>query len=93
MLLEFVDKVLVHGPDFSSGERVVAVDVYLRFIGNFTIPAPELTPEELAEQERLRAKRAATRQRHKRYREKKRKAALEAKQAALAEKEPENMDT
>ena len=93
MLLEFVDKVLVHGPDFSSGERVVVVDVYLRFIGNFTIPAPELTPEELAEQERLRARQKAARQRQKRHREKKRKAALEAKQAALAEKEPENMDT
>ena len=83
MLLEFVDKVLVHKADYSSGERVVAVDVYLRFIGNFAIPMPELTPEEKAGQERLRERREKSRLRHKRYRDRKRQEEL----AARAEKE------
>ena len=57
MLHEFVDKVIVHEADKSSGERVQQVDIYLNFIGNFTIPGSEpqpLTPEEqAAEEERL----------------------------------------
>ena len=39
MLNEFVDKVFVHEADKSSGERVQKIDVYLRFIGNFDVPA------------------------------------------------------
>jgi hypothetical protein len=57
MLHEFVNKVIVHEADKSSGERVQQVDIYLNFIGNFIIPGSEpvpLTPEEeAAERERL----------------------------------------
>jgi hypothetical protein len=51
MLNEFVDRVLVHEADKSTGERIQQVDVYLNFIGNFKAPKEEipLTPEEIAE--------------------------------------------
>ena len=71
MIYEFVDKILVHAPDRSTGDRTQEVDIYLKFIGKFDVPMPELTPEELAEQERLRKRRANSRERTKRYSEKK----------------------
>ena len=89
MLLEFVDKVLVHKAEYHGVERVMAVDVYLNFIGNFDVPeppAPELTPEELAEQERIKVQREKSRLRHLRYRQRKRQEKLEAQQKALVEK-------
>jgi len=49
MILEFVDKIVVHAPDHSTGERTQEVDIYLKFIGKFDVPLPEPTPEELAE--------------------------------------------
>ena len=61
MLHEFIDKVLVHEADRSTGERVQQVDIYLNFVGQFVIPDTEpvpLTPEEqLAEEARLAKKR------------------------------------
>ena len=61
MLHEFVDKVIVHEADRSTGERVQRVDIYLNFVGHFIIPGAEpgpLTPEEqVAEEERLAKKR------------------------------------
>ncbi len=47
MIYEFVDKILVHAPDKSSGERVQEVEIYLKFIGKFHVPQPEPTVEEL----------------------------------------------
>ncbi|MBQ9347191.1 MAG: recombinase family protein, partial [Oscillibacter sp.] len=96
MLLEFVDKVLVHKAEYHGIERTMVVDVYLRFIGNFDVPeppAPELTPEELAEQERIREKREKSRLRHLRYRQRKRQEKLEAQQKALAEMKGESETT
>jgi len=61
MLHEFVDKVIVHEADRSTGERVQQVDIHLNFVGHFIIPGTEpqqLTPEEqVAEEERLAKKR------------------------------------
>ena len=74
MILEFVDKIVVHAPDRSSGERMQEVDIYLKFIGKFDVPLPEPTPEELAEQERLRKKREKQREYSQRSREKKKRA-------------------
>ena len=74
MILEFVDKIVVHAPDRSSGERMQEVDIYLKFIGKFDVPLPEPTPEELAEQERLRKKREKQREYSRRSREKKKRA-------------------
>ena len=71
MIYEFVDKILVHAPERSTGDRTQEVDIYLKFIGKFDVPMPEPTPEELAEQERLRKRRANSRERTKRYSEKK----------------------
>ena len=77
MIFEFVDKIVVHAPDRSSGERMQEVDIYLKFIGKFDVPLPEPTPEELAEQERLRKKREKQREYSRRSREKKKRAAAQ----------------
>ena len=74
MILEFVDKIVVHAPDRSSGERTQEVDIYLKFIGKFDVPLPEPTPEELEEQEQLRKKREKQREYARRHREKKKRA-------------------
>ena len=70
---EFVDRVIVHAPDRSTGERVQEVDVYLKFIGKFDIPQPEPTAEELEKLEKDRQRRAYNR-------EKSRRCALRKKQ-------------
>jgi len=80
MIYEFVDKIVVHAPDKSSGERVQEVDIYLKFIGKFDIPMPEPTPEELAEEEQRRKRRAYAREWYQRKKEEKRQAALTAEQ-------------
>ena len=80
MINEFVDKIVVHEADRSSGERVQEVDIYLKFIGKFDVPIPEPTPEELAEQEQLRKKRAKKAEYNRRYMAKRRQKALEAQQ-------------
>ena len=69
MIYEFVDKILVHAPDRSTGDRTQEVDIYLKFIGKFDVPMPEPTPEELAEMEKQRKRRAYYRERGKRQRE------------------------
>ncbi len=71
MIYEFVDKILVHAPDRSAGDRTQEVDIYLKFIGKFDVPLPEPTPEELAKQEKLRKQRAYYRERSKRERDRK----------------------
>ena len=43
MLNEFVEKILVHEADYSSGERVQEVEIYLNFIGKFELPVKEPT--------------------------------------------------
>lgn len=61
MVYEFVDKIIVHEADKSTGERIQQVDIYLKYVGKLNVPMPELTPEERKEQERLRKKRAESR--------------------------------
>ena len=70
MINEFVDKILVHKPDYSTGERVQEVEIYLKFIGKFKLPEPEPTPEELAAQELARELCAKRAEYNKRYNEK-----------------------
>lgn len=74
MIFEFVDKILVHAPEKIDGERTMEIDIYLKFIGKFDIPMPEPTPEELAEMEAQRKKRAANREKY--YRKKERQKLL-----------------
>ena len=79
MIFEFVDKILVHAPEKIDGERTMEIDIYLKFIGKFDIPMPEPTPEELAEMEAQRKKRAANREKY--YRKKERQRLLIQQQA------------
>jgi hypothetical protein len=86
MLNEFVQKILVHAPDKSSGERVQEVDVYLNFIGKFDLPIEEEAPptqEELAAQEKRRKRLARQREANRRFYAK-RKAEAEWKKAVEA---------
>lgn len=78
MILEFVDKIVVHAPDRSTGERTQEVDIYLKFIGKFDMPLPEPTPEELAAHEALLKKREKQREYTRRHREKKKRAAAQS---------------
>lgn len=64
MINEFIDKIFVHSPERVDGDRVQEVEIYLKFIGRFDLSEPELTPEEIAEQERLRKERIRSRERY-----------------------------
>ena len=81
MLNEFIEKIVVHSPVWNEGERTQEVEFYFNFIGKFDIPAPELTPEEIAEIELRDKKRRMNRIYHQRSRERK-KARLLAEQQA-----------
>lgn len=82
MIHEFIDRIEVHEADKSTGERTQEIDIYLKYVGKLDVPMPELTPEELVEEERKRRKRAWNRTYNRRKAEKERaekeKAALEA---------------
>lgn len=80
MLNEFVEKILVHEADYSSGERVQEVEIYLNFIGKFELPVKEPTAEEIAEHENLKARRAKKAEYNRRYMEKRRKRIAEEEQ-------------
>ena len=77
---EFVEKILVHEADYSSGERVQEVEIYLNFIGKFELPVKEPTAEEIAEHEKLKARRAKKAEYNRRYMEKRRKRIAEEEQ-------------
>lgn len=62
MIYEFVDKIVVHEADKSTGERIQQIDIYLKYIGNLNLPRPKPTSEELIEQEKLRIRRAKARE-------------------------------
>lgn len=80
MLNEFVEKILVHEADYSSGERVQEVEIYLNFIGKFELPVKEPTAEEIAEHEKLKARRAKKAEYNRRYMEKRRRRIAEEEQ-------------
>jgi len=67
MIAEYIEKIVVHEADKSSGERNQQVDVYLNFIGKFDIPMSEPTPEEIAADEKAFRKREQRRQAQRRY--------------------------
>ena len=84
MIHEFVDKIVVHEADKSSGVRMQQIDIYLKYIGKVDPPKHELTPEEFAEEERKRRKRAFNRT-YMRRRYEKEKAAREAAKNAVGQ--------
>jgi hypothetical protein len=53
MVNEFIEKIIVHEADKTTGKREQKVDVYLNFIGNFITPPIDvpLTQKEIAQQE------------------------------------------
>lgn len=82
MIYEFIDRIVVHAPDKSSGKRTQEVDIFLKFIGKFDIPLSEPTPEELAEEmakeEKRSRQRVYARNWYHRKKERERQAALNA---------------
>lgn len=82
MLHEFIEKILVHASDRSSGKRVQEVEIHLKFIGRFDVPLPEPTPEELAEEERRRKRQKANHRKYLRKKERERQKKLAASQEA-----------
>ena len=64
MINEFIEKIIVHAPEKVDGDRVQEIEIYLKFIGQFELPAPELTVEETKRQEQLRRHRIRSRERY-----------------------------
>ena len=64
MINEFIEKILVHAPEKVDGDRVQEVEIYLKFIGKFELPVPELTPEEEKRQRQLKQHRIKSRERY-----------------------------
>jgi hypothetical protein len=71
MINEFVEKILVHEADTSSGERVQDLEIYLNFIGKFELPPQELTEEEERQQMLIKRRRENQKRYYARQREKK----------------------
>ena len=69
MLNEFINKIIVHEADKSSGERVQKVVIHFNLIGNFDLPQEEiiLTPEEIEAQEKRRLRLQRQREANKRW--------------------------
>lgn len=80
MILEFVEKILVHTAEKVNGERVQEVEVYLTYIGKLDLPDAGISldtasPEQQAAQREKRAY-------HRQYYHEKRKPKIEAQTAA-----------
>jgi site-specific DNA recombinase len=67
MIAEYIEKIVVHEADKSSGERQQQVDIYLNFIGRFEVPTPEPIAEEIAAEEKAFRKREQRREAQRRY--------------------------
>jgi hypothetical protein len=90
MLIEYIEKIVVHEADTSSGERTQTADIYLNFIGKFDLPAAEPTAEELQAEERAKRRRKNCREAQRRYAAKqKEKAAAQTEQTVIKISEPE----
>ncbi len=83
MIKEFVEKIVVHAPDRSTGQRTQQVDIYFKFIGQFSIPeeTQQLSPEEQTARDELEAKRAEYRRKYQRRKELKAQSTAKAAQA------------
>ena len=56
MVNEFIDRIEVHERDRKGSiQTTQTIDIYFNFIGNYRMPVPEMTEEELAEKERIEA--------------------------------------
>ena len=84
MIHEFIDKIVVHEADKSTGDRIQQIDIYLKYVGKLDVPMPELTPEQIKDEERKRRKRAWERTYWRRRKEREQ-AEQEAKEKELSE--------
>ncbi|MGN0107514.1 MAG: DUF4368 domain-containing protein, partial [Hominilimicola sp.] len=73
MINEFIDKIVIHAADKTRGEREQEIEIYLKYIGKFDIPASEPTQEEMERLNEERKKRQQRRNASNRYNAKKRK--------------------
>ena len=87
MINEFVEKIIVHEGDKTSGERVQKVEIYLNFIGRFDMPMDivEPTQEGIAQAEKLQKQRERKRANYKRY--------VEKRQEIMAQEQGEQAET
>ena len=93
MIHEFVERIVVHEGDKTSGERIQKVDVYLNFIGKFDVPMEiaEPTAEEMAAAAKLQKQRERKRKNFHRYVEKRQqKMAQEQIESLQNAKKPQN---
>ena len=83
MLNEFIEKVVVHEADKSTGDRRQKVDIYFNFIGCFVPPKPEviLTAEEEAKAQKALAARNREREQNRLRMRRVREAQRAAKEA------------
>lgn len=73
MVNEFVDKIMVHERDRKGSiQTTQKIDIYFNFIGNYSMPEPELTEEEKAEMAEIEAIKD---KRHRQYLDRKRRGA------------------
>jgi hypothetical protein len=78
MIFEFIERVEIHDGEWSEldreagtrGSRTQEVDVYLKYIGNFSIPDTR-TPEQLAAEQKAERQKAKRREYNRRYIKKK----------------------
>jgi hypothetical protein len=97
-LNEFIEKVIVHEADKSSGQRIQKVDIHLNFIGNFMLPEWEQEEEAPPRKSTKKLRREMTEEQQKRERERDKvryaervaakKAAEEAERAAILQGTP-----
>ena len=93
MILEFVDRILVHGPQRVGGMKIQPVEIMLKHIGKVDLPEEE-PPVPLTEEELVAEKRRRRQEYDRRYYYEKRKPRMEAKKAAaLAEPTEDAADT
>lgn len=81
MINEFVEKIIVHAPEKIDGERTMEIDIYLKFIGKFDVPAQEPTPEEVAAAEADKKRRAVQREKYLKKKARREQKKLEGQQA------------
>jgi len=95
MLNEFVEKILVHEADKTSGERIQQVEIHFNFIGNFYVPKEEIPPtaEELVAQEKRLQRLAQQREANRRWYAKKRQAVEWQRAVEAGEIPPEEMES
>ena len=70
MIHEFVDRIVIHEADKSSGQRRQEVDIYLNCIGKYTVDQPKPTQEEIEATEKQERQRERKRNNTRRWYEK-----------------------